>query len=118
MMMVLAATRCNVFLDCASLMKYRGLLSHNPLWKSFFFGASSCIHDHHMGGKRQAHDLFKMNDLELSHHFFFLPYVDILRDHSIFVFKTYLLVDLHLLLLTTLKPTYDSSIVYKEIIQT
>jgi hypothetical protein len=69
-------------------------------------------------GKLQAHDPIEMAHLELAHHFFFLPYVDILRDHSIFVFKTYLLVDLHLLLLTTLKPTYDSSIVYKEIIQT
>jgi hypothetical protein len=117
-MTILTTTRWNTFLDCDCLTKCCGLLPHNPSWKSFFFDASSHINDNHRDDKLQAHDFLWMAHLELSHHFFFLPYVDILRDHSIFVFKTYLLVDLHLLLLTTLKPTYDSSIVYKEIIQT
>jgi hypothetical protein len=55
--------------------------------------------------------------LKLAHHFFFLHYVHVLKihltDHYIFVFKTYLsLYDLHSIILTTLKPTYGSSIAY------
>jgi hypothetical protein len=33
---------------------------HNPLWKSFFFGASLHINDHHMDDKLQAYDLFEI----------------------------------------------------------
>jgi hypothetical protein len=52
-----------------------------------------------------------MAHLELAHHFFFLPCVDVmkirLRAHFIFVFKKNLSLDLlHLLLIATLKPTY------------
>ena len=57
-MTVLTATRWNAFLDCACLMKTCEMLPHTPLWESFFFGASSYIHDHHLDGKLQAYDLF------------------------------------------------------------
>jgi hypothetical protein len=64
--------RCNAFLGCACLMKSCGLLPHNPLWQSFFFGASSHIHKHNMNGKLQAYDSFELALLELAPHFFLL----------------------------------------------
>ena len=75
-----------------------------------------------MDGKIQANDLFEMAHLELTHHFFCLHLVDVLkihmRAHSIFFFKTYLSLDiLHFLLLATLKPTYGSSIACGQILQ-
>jgi hypothetical protein len=76
---ILTSTRWNAFLACACLTKSCGLLPHNPPWESFFFGASSHIHDHHMDGKTQAKDLFEMAHLELAHHFFILHHVDVLK---------------------------------------
>jgi hypothetical protein len=79
-------------------MKSCGLLPHNPPWESIFFGTSSHIHDHHMDGKLQANDLLEMAHLELALHFFILHHVDVLkltlRDHFIFIFKAYLILDI------------------------
>jgi hypothetical protein len=79
-------------LDCVGLMKSCVLLPHTPLWESFFFDTSSCIHDHHMGGKLQAYDLLEIAYLEFAHHFSFLPYVDVFKihmiAHSMFFFET------------------------------
>ena len=70
-----------------------------------------------MDGKLQAYDLFELAHLELALHF-----VDVLkltlRAHFIFIFKTYLTLDLlHLLLIAILKPTYGSSIAYGQLLQ-
>jgi hypothetical protein len=71
----------------------------------------SHIHDHHMDGKLQARDSLGMAHLELAHCFLLLHLIDVLkihmRAHSILFFKTYLSLDF---LLSTLKPTYGSSI--------
>jgi hypothetical protein len=86
-------------------------LPHTPLLESFFFGSFSYIHDHHIGGKLQAYDLFKMAHLELAHHLLFLPYVDVLKIHMIahyiFFFKTYLTLNLlNFVVLSIFKPTH------------
>ena len=75
-----------------------------------------------MDGKGQSKDLFEMAHLELALHFFILHHVDVLklnlRAHFIFIFKTYLTLDLlHLLLIAILKPTYGSSIAYGQLLQ-
>ena len=75
-----------------------------------------------MDSKIQANDLFEMAHLELALHFFILHHVDVLkltlRAHFIFIFKTYLTLDLlHLLLIAILKPTYGSSIAYGQLLQ-
>jgi hypothetical protein len=99
-------------------MKSYELLPHTPLWESFFFGASSHIHDHHIDDKLQAYDLFELAHLELALHFFILYHVDVLkltlRAHFIFIFKIYLKLNIlhQFLLIATLKPTYCSSIAY------
>jgi hypothetical protein len=73
MMTVLTATRWDAFLDYVCLMKYCELLPHTSLWESFFFSASSHIHEHNMNGKLlQAYDLFELAPLELAPHFFLL----------------------------------------------
>jgi hypothetical protein len=66
MMTILIAKRWIAILECDFLMKSCGLLPHNPLWESFFFGASTHILDHHMDGKLQAHDLFEIAHLQLA----------------------------------------------------
>ena len=75
-----------------------------------------------MDGKIQAYDIFEIAHLELALHFFILHHVDVLklnlRAHFIFIFKTYLTLDLlHLLLIAILKPTYGSSIAYGQLLQ-
>jgi hypothetical protein len=70
-------------------MNYCRLLPHTPLWESSFFGASSYIHEHHMNGKFEAYDLFELAHLEL----------------ALF------------LVISTLKPTYNSSIAYGKLLQ-
>ena len=76
-----------------------------------------------MDGKLQAYDLFELAHLELALHFFILHHVDVLklnlRAHFIFIFKTYLTLDIlhHFVLIATLKPTYGSSIAYGQLLQ-
>jgi hypothetical protein len=53
-------------------MKSCGLLSHNPVWEIFFFGASSHIHEDNMNGKLEAYDLSELGYLELAPHFILL----------------------------------------------
>ena len=99
MMTILTSSRWNAFLDCACLVKSCELLPHTPLWERLSLGTSSPIHDYHMDGKLQAHELFDMAQLETcastwssSNHFFYLHNDDVLkvhmRAHSIFFFKT------------------------------
>ena len=76
-----------------------------------------------MDGKSQSKDLFEMAHLELALHFFILHHVDVLkltlRAHFIFIFKTYLTLDIlhQFLIIATLKPTYGSSIAYGQVLQ-
>jgi hypothetical protein len=61
MMKILTATRWNALLDYYCFMKSCGfILIIYHAWGSFFFGAYSHIHHHHMDGKLQAHDLLGM----------------------------------------------------------
>ena len=147
MMMILTATRWNAFLACACLTKSCGLLPHNPPWESFFFGASSHNHDHHVDcspiihhgrASSSAHLHISMITiwmarlkqrissrwLILNLHFissFFIMLMSWsnLRAHFIFIFKTYLTLDIlhQFLLIATLKPTYGSRIAYGQLLQ-
>jgi hypothetical protein len=75
-----------------------------------------------MDGKLQANDLFEMAYLELALHFFILHHVDVLklnlRSHFIFIFKTYLKLDIinQFLLIATLKPRYTPLFVPSQVL--
>ena len=71
-----------------------------------------------MDGKLQAYDLFELAHLELALHSDDVLKLT-LRAHFIFIFKTYLTLDIlhQLLLIATLKPTYGSSIAYGQLLQ-
>jgi hypothetical protein len=64
-----------------------------------------------------------MAHYELAHDFFILHHVDVLklnlRDHFIFIFKTYLTLNIlhRFLLIENLEPTYGSSIAYGQLVQ-
>ena len=147
MMTILTSTRWNAFLACACLTKSCRLLPHKPPWESFFFGASSHKHDHHVDcspiihhgrASSSAHlhismitiwmarlkQRFSSRWLILNLHiissfFIMLMSWSNLRAHFIFIFKTYLTLDIlhQILLITTLNPTYGSRIAYGQLLQ-
>jgi hypothetical protein len=100
------------------------IFPHTLLWESFFFDASSHIHDHHMDVKLQEHDLSCMAHLEFARYFFFLHSVDVLKvhmrappSHSYSSRHTCHLIFFIFFFFATLKPTYGSSIAYGKIPQ-